>query len=185
MKASGILMLMCASVLAAETNQTPARSGLEISADFGRFHLKESTAFYSNNVVVVDPPSKPDGPATVIHCRELTAIRSSTGRADRIIALGSVQIDQGDNHALANRAVYYGSNETMVLTGGFDEMHKRPVLYSSQFTNYGDMIVYDRAADTLSIQTVRTEIPGSALKSSTNSNTNKARAPKLQKPPPK
>src|SRR5215218_819036 len=182
------LFFVCASALAAvETNQPP-RAALEITAEFGRFQLKSTngytSAYYSNNVVVIDPPSKPGDPPTFIYCRELTATRNATGKMDTIVAVGSVKIDQGDKHAMADRAVYYGTNEMMELTGGFDELNSRPILYSSQFTNRGDKIVYDRAADTLSIQTVRTEIPGSSLKNSgTNSaNTNKVKSPK-QTPP--
>ena len=177
------LFFVCASALAAETNQ-PSRGALEITAEFGRFQLKSTngytSAYYSNNVVVKDPPSKPgDGP-TFIYCRELTATRTPDGRMDNIVALGNVKIDQGDKVALANRAVYYGTNETMELTGGYDSQNPRPILYSTQFTNRGDKIVYDRAADTLSIKAVRTEIPGTSLKNSgTNSaNTNKVKSPK-------
>jgi len=174
---------VCASAVAAETNQ-PSRGALEITAEFGRFQLKDNTAYYSNNVVVKDPPSKPCDSPTFIYCRELTATRSATGKMDTIVAVGAVKIDQGDKHALADRAIYYGTNETMELTGGYDAQNRRPVLFSSQFTNYGDKIVYDRAADTLSIKAVRTEIPGTSLKNSgTNSaNTNKVKSPK-QTPP--
>jgi lipopolysaccharide assembly outer membrane protein LptD (OstA) len=183
MKAQISLLFVCASVMAAETNQPP-RPALEITAEFGRFQLKDNSAFYSNNVVVKDPPSKPGDAPTFIRCRELTATRGAGGKVETIVAIGSVQIDQGDNHALANRAVYYGTNETMELTGGFDAQNLRPMLYSSQFTNYGDKIVYDRGADTLSIQTVFTQIPGTSLKNTgTNAaSTNKVRAPK-QTPP--
>jgi lipopolysaccharide export system protein LptA len=180
MKTQLSLFCVCASALAAaETNQ-PSRGALEITAEFGRFQLKDNTAYYSNNVVVKDPPSKPgDGP-TFIYCRELTATRTPDGKMDTIVALGNVKIDQGDKVALANRAVYYGTNETMELTGGYDAQNPRPILYSTQFTNRGDKIVYDRAADTLSIKAVRTEIPGTSLKNSgTNSaNTNKVKSPK-------
>jgi|SRR5215213_2524549 len=177
------LLVVCASALAAETNQPP-RAALEITAEFGRFQLKENTAYYSNNVVVKDPPSKPGDPPTFIYCRELTASRSATGKMDMIVAVGTVKIDQGDQHALADRAVYFGTNETMILTGGYDEQNPRPILYSSQFTNRGDKIVYDRATDQLFISTVRTEISGASLKNSgTNSaNTNKVKSPK-QTPP--
>lgn len=178
------LLFLCANALAADTNSNSTtnatRSALEITAEFGRFQLKENTAYYSNNVVVKDPPSKPGDPPTFIYCRELTATRNAAGKMDTIVALGAVQIDQGDTHAKADRAVYYGTNEIMELTGGFDAQSRRPVLYSSQFTNYGDKIVYDRAADTLSIKAVVTQIPGTSLKNSgTNSaNTNKVKSPK-------
>jgi len=161
---------------AAETNAP--RPELQISADFGRFQLKEKIAFYSNNVVVVDPPAKPGDEPTIIRCRELTATQDTNGRLATIVAFGQVQIDQGDTHARADRVVYYGTNETMVLTGGFDAQNPRPYLYSSQFTNYGDEIVYDRVADTLYTRNVRTDISGSTLKSGTN-DTNKSRAPGL------
>ena len=167
----------------AETNQPPARPGLKINAEFGRFHLKENTVFYSNNVVVVDPPAKPGDPPTIVHCREATAKLGEKGRIETIVALGAVQIDQGDLHARANRAVYYATNETMVLTGGFDAQNPRPFLFSSQGKTDGDMIVYDRIAGTLSVDVVRTEIHGSTLKGLSKTNaTNNVRAPKSATP---
>ena len=68
MKASFFLLLLCAGIATAETNQLPSRPGLKIDAGFGRFNLKENTFFYSNNVVVVDPPAKPGDPPTIIRC---------------------------------------------------------------------------------------------------------------------
>ena len=86
MKTQLSLFLVCTSALAAaETNQ-PSRGALEITAEFGRFQLKDNTAYYSNNVVVKDPPSKPGDPPTFIYCRELTATCSATGKMDTIVA---------------------------------------------------------------------------------------------------
>lgn len=178
MKALFILSLLCAVVAMAETNQPPTRPGLKINAEFGRFNLKESVVYYSNNVVVVDPPSKPGDPPTIVRCREASAKMGEKGRIETITAVGAVQIDQGDRHARSDRAVYYATNETMVLTGGFDAQNPRPYLFSTEGRSDGDVIVYDRIAGTISFQEVKTEIHGSALKSMNKTNaTNSVRAP--------
>lgn len=175
MKSLVFLLFAAGSLLGVETNRPPARPGLEITATFGEFHLKDNTAYYSNNVVVVDPPAKPTDPPTIMKCHELTARRNANGKIDNIVALGSVQMDQGDNHARGHRAVYTGTNEIMVLTGAFDPADTNrplPQLYSSQGTNYGTRIIYDRLNDKLRIEEVKTIIPSSTLSTADRAKTN-------------
>jgi lipopolysaccharide export system protein LptA len=175
----------------AQTNKALARPALEIKAPFAEFHLKENTVFYSNNtefqsnnVVVIDPPSKPGDPPTIIRCRELRAKRNAAGKLDSIVASYEVEIDQGDDHARGQQAVYTATNEVMVLTGAYPP-HPQPILFSSKGTNMGTEIVYDRARDKLFITNATTVIPSTTL-SSTNSimSNDKRRAPKPQSPTP-
>jgi lipopolysaccharide export system protein LptA len=179
MKAQLLFLLICAGLAVAETNQPPERPGLKINAEFGQFNLREKTVYYSNNVTVIDPPAKPGDPPTVIRCRELTAWQGASNRFERIVAVGAVEIDQGDTHARADRADYYATNETMVLTGAFDAQNPRPFLYSSQGKTYGDMIVYNRMSGTIGFARVQTEIHGSTLKGLNQTNsTNTTRSPR-------
>ena len=170
-------LLAVATVFAAETNRPPARPGLEIKASFSIFDLKNSTAYYSNNVVLTDPPAKPGDAPTILHCHELTARRSGSNKIDTIVAVGKVEIDQGDMHARGERVVYTATNEWMVLTGG------QPMLYSSQGTNTGDVIIYDRLVGKLFITNVTTILPGASLTNASPASTNKTRAPKPQAGP--
>lgn len=170
-------LLLAASVFAADTNRPPARPGLEIKASFSIFDLKGNTAYYSNNVVLIDPPAKPGDAPTVLLCHELTARRSISNKLDNIVALGKVEIDQGDMHARGERAVYTATNEQIVLTGG------SPMLYSAQGTNTGDMIIYDRLNDKLFISNVTTIIPGASLTNASPASTNKTRGPKTSAGP--
>lgn len=182
-------LLMASVVLAAETNQPPGRPGLEITAKFAEFRLNksDSSAYYSNNVVVFDPPAKPGDAPTVIHANELTARRSANGKLESIVAVGNVEIDQGDMRARGQRAVYTATNELMVLTGAYPP-YKLPILFSSQGTNTGTEIVYDRLNDKLFITNVSTYIQGATLnnaeKGRTNSasRTNKTTAPQTPAP---
>ena len=133
--------------MAADTNQFPTRPGLVITADFAEFRLKEGIFYYSNNVVVTDPPAKPGGPPTILKCGEATARRSLDNKFDSIVALHAVQIEQGPDRARGQRAVYTRSNEWMVLTGPFnpgDTNFPRPYLIRAQDTMEADRIVYDR-----------------------------------------
>ena len=172
-------LLLAAGVFAAETNRPPARPGLEIKADFSIFDLKGNTAYYSNNVVLIDPPAKPGDAPTILHCRELTARRSLSNKLDNIVAFGKVMIDQGEMHARGERAVYTATNELMVLTGGFDADHPMPELYSpAQGTLTGDVIIYDRVNGRLSATNVTTTISSAALTNSSPASTNKPRVPK-------
>jgi lipopolysaccharide export system protein LptA len=163
MKVSFLLsMLLVFAALGAETNRPPARPGLEITAKFAEFRLKDNTAYYSNNVVVFDPPAKAGDAPTIIHCRELTARRGANGKLESIVAVHEVEIDQGDTHARGQKAVYTATNERMVLTGPFPPF-SQPLLFSSQGTNSGSEIVYDRLKDKLYITNVTTVIPSATL----------------------
>ena len=190
MKAPGVLFLMSLAVAAANTNQPPSRPGLKIEAKFGEFRLKDNTVYYSNNVVVVDPPAKPGDAPTIIHCQELTATRGTNGRLERIVATTRVMIDQGENHARGDKAVYTSTNEQMVLTGAFDltdtNAPTRPYVFSSQGRSVADAIIYDRLNNRIGFEgSVATDISAATLKNTgTNSSTstNKARPPKTQPP---
>jgi lipopolysaccharide export system protein LptA len=182
MKALAILLLACASLSAAETNLFPQRPGLTIDADFAEFRLKSGVFFYSNNVTVTDPPARPGGPPTVLQCRELTATRDATGKFDSIVALHGVQIDQGSDRARGNRAVYYRSNEWMVLTGPFDASdtnHLRPYLVRDQSTISGDEIIYERSTGN-----IRFSRPSTKISTNMTSGTNRSGSPKTQFPFP-
>ena len=175
MNALCLLPLMVGTAaLAAEIDVTQTnkpRPALEITAGFAEFRLKENTAYYSNDVVVTDPPSKPGDAPTIIHCRELTAVRGAAGKLDTIVAQHDVQIDQGDNHARGQLAVYTATNEWLVLTGGFPP-YPLPILYSSQGTNAGTVIVYDRLHDKLFITNATTVIPGATISKANQRGTN-------------
>ncbi len=175
-KLSALLLATAASLTAgaAETalEPMPSRPGLVIQADFLVANLRSNTVFYSNNVVVVDPPAKPGEPETTLRCRELTATRGSNG-IQTIEAVGFVEIDQGDLHARSDRAVYTHATEQFVMTEG-NARFPLPTLYSLHGsitgTNTGTAIVYDRRNDRLFIKTPRTELPGTTLQGSgTNS----------------
>lgn len=193
MKALCLLSLAAASAgLAAETVVTQTnklRPALEITAGFAEFHLKENTVIYSKNVVVTDPPSRPGDAPTIIRCRELTAKRTAAGKLDSIVARYDVEIDQGDNHARGQQAVYTATNEWLVLTGGFPP-YALPILYSSQGTNAGTEIVYDRLHDKLFITNATTVIPSATLSKANQKSTNsvilndKRFPPKPQSPAP-
>lgn len=166
-------MLAAAVAGAAETNKPPSRPGLEITAKFAEFRLKDNTAYYSNQVVVFDPPAKPGDAPTVIHCNELTAKRGAGGRLESIVAFRNVEIDQGDTHARGQRAVYTATNELMVLTGAFPPFDQ-PILFSPQGTNSGSEIVYDRRNDKLFITNVTSIVSGAALNNAEKGRTNAA-----------
>src|SRR6185295_1238967 len=105
-----LLVLLASAALAAETNKPPSRPGLEITAKFAEFRLKDNTAYYSNNVVVFDPPAKTNEAPTIIHCNELTARRGADGKLESIVAVQNVEIDQGETHARGQKAVYTATN---------------------------------------------------------------------------
>jgi len=193
MKAICFLCLLSLAIArSADEEKPPGRPGLQINAEYAELHLKENRAYYSNNVVVVDPPAKQGDAPTIIRCHEMTAI-GKPGKIDSIVALTGVQIDQGDNHARGNKAVYTGTNELMVLTGAFDPAdtnHTRPYLYSLQGATTADMIIYDRLNDKLFGRGgVRTEIAAGILSKTNQSGfhsiqgTNKSRTQKPQSPP--
>ncbi len=174
-------MLFVSAALAAEINKPPARPGLEIKAKFAEFRLKDNTAYYSNDVVVIDPPAKPGDAPTIIRCRELTARRAASGKLDSIVAFHNVEIDQGDTHARGQKAVYSASSEQMVLTGAFPPF-ALPILFSPQGTNTGTEIVYNRLTDKLWFTNVSTYIPGASLNNAEKGKTNSAATNKTVTP---
>jgi hypothetical protein len=195
MKALGILLLMSALMTRAQEKpevpavpppleQPPERLGLEITADLTVVMLRSNMVFYSNNVVVFDAPSKPGAPATVLHCRELTASRTPSGQVDQIVAVGDVQVEQGDLQGRGQRAVYSGSNDVLVLTGAWPHEpwnSPTPLLFSTNGTLTGAEIRYERLTDKLFIPQGRTYIHQSALGGATKS-TNIVRDPLLAPP---
>ena len=186
MKALLALLLAAVAAVAADTNLPPDRPALTIRAGFSIFLLRSNEFLYTNDVVVYDPPAKPGDAPTTMTCGWLTAKRGVDGKFETIIAHDRVKIDQGDNHARGNLAVYSGTNETVSLTGAFGSDGTNdftlPVLFSRQGTNYGTMIIYERLNDKLSIKDPMTIIPQTSLSKGesgkTNSSaTNKSRGP--------
>ena len=172
MKALAVLLLTSASLLAADTNLFPSRPGLSITSNFAEFRLKGGTFFYSNNVVVTDPPAQPGEPPTVLSCQELTATRDALGKFDSIVALHGVEVRQGPDVARGHQAVYTRSNEWMVLTGAFDASDTnfpRPYLLRAQDTIDANRIIYDRVSNKLLFDQPRTRIsPETMSKGNTN-----------------
>lgn len=186
MKALSVLLMLAAVFACAQERpqptavpppleQPPQRLGLEITADLTVVMLRSNMVFYSNNVVVFDAPSKPGGPPTVLHCRELTASRTPSGQVDQIIAIGDVQVEQGDLQGRGQKAVYSGSNDVLVLTGPWPHApwnSPTPLLFSTNGTLTGSEIRYERQTDKLYVPQGRTYIHQSALggaKKQTNS----------------
>lgn len=192
-----LLILVVTGRGAVDEEKPPARPGLQINAKYAEIRLKENTAYYSNEVIIVDPPLKPGDPPTTIQCRELIATRRPDGNHDTIVAVGAVRIDQGELHARGHQAVYTSTNEAMVLTGAFDPgdtNHPLPYIYSEgQGTTSAGQITYDRLRAKIFFHSnVVTEVNSTSL-SKTNqqavgsgTKSNKTRAPGLLVPvPPK
>jgi lipopolysaccharide transport protein LptA len=165
MKFLALLAFFGVALGAAELEQPPARPGLQINADFAVLDLKTNIVFYSNNVVVVDAPAKPGDPPTTLKCHELRAKRGTNG-FEWIQADGNVEIDQGDMHARGDRAFYSGATDQIEITGG------TPLLFSSQITNRGDVIVYDRRNERLYIRKPTTDLPSGSLNKASPFGTN-------------
>jgi hypothetical protein len=186
MKALLALLLTTGAVSAAETNQPPDRPALTIRASLSIFLLRSNEFLYTNNVVVYDPPAKPGDAPTTITCGWLTAKRGANGKFETIIAHERVKIDQGNNHARGNLAVYSGIDETVTLTGAFGSDGSNdftlPALFSPQGTNFGTKIVYDRLNDRLSITDPITIIPQASLSKGEGGNTNSAATNKSRGP---
>lgn len=173
-----LLLASSAAVVAAETNQPPIRPALTITADFSVFNLRSNVFLYTNHVVVTDPPAKPGDSPTTLTCRWAVARMGANRRLETVTAHEGVAIDQGDNHARGALAVYTATNELMTLTGAFNPDDTNtpalPVLYSSQGTNYGTKIIYDRINDKLYIERPTTIIPHTSLATADRSKTNSA-----------
>lgn len=182
MKAFFALLLTLSAVAAAETNQPPSRPALTITADFSVFNLRSNVFLYTNHVVVTDPPAKPGDSPTTLTCRWAVARMGLNRRLETVTAHEGVAIDQGDNHARGALAVYTATNELMTLTGAFNPNDTNtpalPVLYSTQGTtqgtNYGTKIIYDRINDKLFIERPTTIIPHTSLATADRGKTNSA-----------
>jgi lipopolysaccharide export system protein LptA len=166
---------------AAEMEIPPARPGLTITADTSVLMLKSNIVIFSNNVVVIDPPSKPGEEPMILTCKWLTGRRDASGKIQEIEAHERVAIDQGTVHARGNYAIYTATNELMALVGAFDQADTnwpKPYIFTSQsakssmvVTNDGDAIIYDRVRDTLTtLGAARTIVPGGTLKSANPTN---------------
>lgn len=182
MKAFAVVSLVAtARLTAAEMEVPPPRPGLTIHAEYSLLDLKTNSVLYSNQVVVVDPPSKPGGPETILTCVWATGRRDAAGNIDEIVAHEHVTIDQGDLHARGHRALYTGTNELLVLTGAYDindASHPYPYLFKTLGTNISNSstqsavaIVYDRVNNTVSsYSNVVLYVAPAALKSITPTN---------------
>ena len=191
MKAFLALLTVTLATAGADTN----RPALTIDAGSSVFDLKNNLFLYTNDVTVFDPPARPGDLPTTLTCGWLTAKRGLGGKLETIVAHERVKIDQGDRHARGALAVYTATNEQMVLTGAFDPANTNtppfPVLSTSQGTNYGPKIVYDRLNDQLLMpEGVTTIIPQNTLSNTNRDKTNKSvlndklLAPKPKSPPP-
>jgi lipopolysaccharide export system protein LptA len=159
MKAFGAMVLMSAAALAADVEQPPPRPGLVITGQLQIISLEAKTIYYSNDVLVVDPPAKPGESNTTLRCQELTAKQNATGAIESIIADRAVEIDQGDKHARADHAVYLSETDQITLTG----VTSRPRIISGQITNTADRIIYDRRSGKIFASNVLTEASSTAL----------------------
>jgi len=156
------LLVAAGLASAAETNQFPNRPALTIQADYSVFNLRSNVFLYTNNVRVIDPPTKLGEPPTILTCRWAVARMGPNRKLESVFAHDSVAIDQGDKQARGALAVYTATNELMTLTGPFDPNDTNnplPFLASPQGTNYGTKIIYDRANDQLLIEQPKTIIP--------------------------
>lgn len=176
-----VSLVATARLTAAEMEIPPVRPGLTIRADINVMMLKSNIVIFSNNVVVIDPPSKPGEAPMILKCVWLTGRRDDAGRIQEIEAHERVAIDQGTVHARGNYAIYTATNELMALVGAFDPGDTNnpfPYIYTSQntnsasaITNSGDAIIYDRVRSTLTTMGgARTIVPGATLKSASPTN---------------
>jgi len=154
--AAAVSIVSTTRLTAAEIQTPPQRPGLTITADFNVFYLTNNSVLYSNNVLVIDPPAKTNGPPTTMTCLWLTGKRNPDGTIDEIVAHERVAIDQGDLHARGNFAVYTGTNEMTVLLGPYEKGDAQPYLFKTQgtnsvnaSTNSADKIIYDRLSNQL------------------------------------
>ena len=168
-------LIVAAKMTAAELETPPARPGLKIWGDINVLMLTNNSALYSNNVIVIDPPSKPGAPETRLTCDWLTVKQTPQNQVDEIAAHGHVAIDQGDLHGRGNYGLYTASDERVALVGTYDPAdtnNLRPYLYklvgtnfSSAVTNRGDAIIYNRLDNTLTTLKSVTDLPSTLMKS--------------------
>jgi hypothetical protein len=172
------LLLALSAACAVETNQPPNRPALTITAGYSVFNLRSNEFLYTNHVIVIDPPGKPGDSPTILTCRWAVARAGVNRRLESVVAHETVAIDQGDNHARGALAVYTATNETMTLTGAFHPEDTNtppfPALFSSQGTNYGTKIIYERLNDRLLIDRPQTIIPHTSISNAERGKTNSA-----------
>jgi len=90
-------------------------------------------------VTVIDPPSQPGEPETIMTSSNLTARWAAAGRQiDDIIAETNVVIIQGQYRATANKAIYRATNDVVELIGN-------AVLRSTNVTQWASRVILDRA----------------------------------------
>ncbi len=208
MRALGILVLMSvllgraqeipkAPVLPKPLEQPPARPGLEIHAEFTTFSLASNLVVYTstgtNRVVAIFPPAKSNEPPAILSCRTLTGKQLGTRQMDFIEAVGDVQIVQGEDWAVGQKAIYIGTNDQVVLTGPWNYqpyVSPRPLLYKSRITNTADVVIYDRSVNQIFFRgNHATYVPDEVLHSQMSTNaprrgTNAPPAPSKLKPSP-
>ena len=175
-----VSLVATARLTAAEMEIPPARPGLTINAESSILMLKSNIVIYSNNVVVVDPPSKPGDDPMILKCVWMTGRRDTNGGIQEIEAHGRVSIDKGTIHARANYAIYTATNEVMAMVGAYDPSNTnwpKPYIFTSAgpkstfvVTNSGDAIIYDRMRDELRTVNAETFVPGASLKSAAPTN---------------
>ena len=184
MKIFFALLLALSAASAAETNPPPNRPALTITAGYSVFNLRSNEFLYTNHVIVTDPPAKPGDSPTTLTCRWAVARMGVNRRLETVYAHEGVAIDQGDSHARGALAVYTATNEVITLTGTFDPDDTNtpalPVLFSSQGTNYGTKIIYERTNNKLLIERPTTIIPQTSLSTAERGKTN---APASEKSP--
>ncbi len=175
-----VSLVATARLTAAEMEIPPARPGLTINAESSTLMLKSNIVIYSNNVVVVEPPSKPGDDPMILKCVWLIGKRDTNGGIQEIEAHGKVSIDKGTIHARANYAIYTATNDLMAMVGAYDPSNTnwpKPYIFTSAgpkssfvVTNSGDAIIYDRIRDELRTDNAQTFVPGATLKSAAPTN---------------
>jgi lipopolysaccharide export system protein LptA len=205
MKALGFLLTMAAllcpaqdavkvPVLPKPLEQPPQRLGLEIGADITTFsnNIVVYKSLGTNFVVVTYPVGKSNEPPAIMWCRKLTGKRLNNRQFDFIEAEGDVQMMRGDQRAYGQRAIYFGTNELVVLTGewkGPPMVWPRPFVcsqcntytnkdgstYEACLTNTADTITYERLKGVFTFNgNQKTYVPTNFLN---NADLNSSRAP--------
>jgi hypothetical protein len=175
-----------APVLPAPLEQPPQGVGLRIFADHTTAFLKTNLVMFTssgtNKVVAIYPPVKTNEPPAILRCRELTAKKLSSGKMDFVEATGDVELDQGDDRARGQHAIYHGTNDQIVLTGPWNGpvnvggtnrlvISQQPLLYASKIWSRGDFIIYDHTNAKLFLRSnVVTDIPEEMLRNSGQTN---------------
>jgi hypothetical protein len=177
--------------------QPPQGVGLRIFADNTTAFLKTNLVIFSssgtNKVIAIYPPAKTNDAPAILRCRQLTAKKLSSGKMDFVDADGDVELDQGEDRARGQHAIYHGTNDQVELTGAWRGWvnlgdtnvfldSTQPILYAGKVWNRGDKIIYDHTEGKLFIRSnVVTDIPDGVLR---KAQTNNPAAPKTSAPFP-